>query len=63
MNAAKLEANGTLLRTLIPTAAATICCSAMNISKYRSGYASANSSDLVELLTSPSIATTSARAA
>jgi hypothetical protein len=34
----------------------------MNISKYLSGYASANSSDLVELLTSPSIATTSSRA-
>src|SRR5918994_1977677 len=31
--AAKLEAKGTLWRTLIPTAAATICCSAMNISK------------------------------
>ena len=32
-NAAKVEANGTQPRTCMPTAAATICCSAMNISK------------------------------
>ena len=31
--AAKVEANGTQPRTWKPTAAATICCSAMNISK------------------------------
>ncbi len=46
----------------MPTAAATSCCSAMNISKKRSGYAFWNSSEWVELLTSPSSATTSARA-
>ena len=38
-NAAKVDANGFQLRTWIPTAAATSCCSAMNISKYRSGWA------------------------
>ena len=32
-NAANVEANGTQPRTCRPTAAATICCSAMNISK------------------------------
>ena len=32
-NAANVEANGTQPRTCMPTAAATICCSAMNISK------------------------------
>ncbi len=32
-NAAKVDANGTQPRTCMPTAAATICCSAMNISK------------------------------
>jgi len=40
-------------------AAATICCSAIQISKNRSGCALANSSAWVELETSPSIATTS----
>ena len=32
-NAANVDANGTQPRTCSPTAAATICCSAMNISK------------------------------
>ena len=32
-NAAKVEANGFQPTTCMPTAAATICCSAMNISK------------------------------
>ena len=32
-NAANVEANGTQSRTWKPTAAATSCCSAMNISK------------------------------
>ena len=32
-NAANVEANGTQPRTCMPIAAATICCSAMNISK------------------------------
>ena len=32
-NAANVEANGTQPRTWKPTAAATSCCSAMNISK------------------------------
>jgi hypothetical protein len=41
-NAAKVDANGRYPRAAIPVAAATICCSAMNISKYRSGYACAN---------------------
>ena len=36
-NAAKVDANGFHPRTCIPTAAATICCSAMYISKKRSG--------------------------
>ena len=31
--AANVDANGFQPRTCIPTAAATICCSAMNISK------------------------------
>ena len=39
-NAANVDANGFHPRTCIPTAAATICCSAMYISKYRSGCAS-----------------------
>ena len=42
--AANVDANGTQPRTWIPTALPSICCSAMNISKYRSGCASANSS-------------------
>ena len=33
LKAANVEANGTQPRTCMPTAAATICCSAMNISK------------------------------
>ena len=58
-NAAKVEANGILWRTLIPTVEATNCCSAIYCSKQRSGNAFANSSAQVELLTSPSSATTS----
>jgi hypothetical protein len=46
----------------MPTAAATSCCSAMYISKYRPGCAWANREANVELLTSPSIATTPGRA-
>ena len=37
--AAKVEANGFQPRVCSPTAAATSCCSAMYISKYRSGWA------------------------
>ena len=40
MKAAKVETNGFQPSTCIPTAAATICCSAMYISKKRSGWAS-----------------------
>jgi hypothetical protein len=61
--AAKVEANGRQPTRWSPTAAATICCSAMYISKYRSGNALANSSANVEFDTSPSRATTSDRAA
>src|SRR6266545_7982717 len=50
-------------RACSPTAAASSCCSAMYISKYRSGCALAKISANVELLTSPSSATTSPRAA
>ena len=39
MNAANVDANGFQSSTCIPTAAATICCSAMYISKNRSGCA------------------------
>ena len=60
-NAAKVEAKGTQPRTCMPTAAATSWFSAMNISKYRSSWASRNSSECVELDTSPSSATTSPR--
>jgi hypothetical protein len=61
--AAKADANGVRPRTSKPTAAAIICCSATYISKKRSGCASANRPEKVELETSPSIATTSSRAA
>ena len=60
--AANVEANGFQPRALNPTAAASICCSAMYISKYRSGCAFPKISAKVELLTSPSSATTSPRA-
>jgi hypothetical protein len=56
--AAKVDAKGFQPRTWSPTAAAAICCSAMYISKYRSGSASAKISAKVELETSPSSATT-----
>ena len=46
----------------MPTAVATSCCSAIHISKKRSGCALANSSAWVELDTSPSMATTSGMA-
>ena len=62
-NAAKVDANGTRPTTCMPTAAATICCSAMYISKNRSAAAFLKSSACVELLTSASSATTSSRAA
>ena len=62
MNAANVEAKGTSPRTCIPTAAATICCSAMYISKKRSGATFLKSSACVELLTSASSTTMSARA-
>ena len=58
MNAAKVDANGFQPSTCIPTAAATICCSAMNISKNRSGCALPKISAYVEFETSPSSATT-----
>src|SRR5215510_12608039 len=61
MNAANVDANGFHPRTWIPTAAAIICCSAMYISKYRSGCASRKISANVEFETSPSSATTSPR--
>ena len=57
-----MDANGTHLRTWSPTAEAIICCSAMYISKYRSGCASRKISAKVEFETSPSSATTSPRA-
>ena len=57
--AAKVEAKGRQPRTCIPTAAATICCSAMNISKKRSGCSLPRMSAYVEFDTSPSRATTS----
>ena len=59
MNAANVDANGFHDSTCIPTAAATICCSAMNISKKRSGCALPKISAYVEFETSPSSATTS----
>ncbi len=37
--AANVDANGRQPRTCTPTAAAIICCSAMYISRYRSGWA------------------------
>src|SRR6266542_4264196 len=49
---------GTYPRTLNPTAAAIICCSAVNTSKYRSGRVASNSSACVELPTSASTTTT-----
>jgi hypothetical protein len=58
MNAANDDANGFHASTCMPTAAATICCSAMYISKYRSGCALAKISAYVEFETSPSSATT-----
>ena len=61
MNAANVDANGFQPITCMPTAAATICCSAMYISKNRSGCASRKISAYVEFETSPSSATTSAR--
>ena len=62
-NAANVEANGFQPTICMPTAAATICCSAMYISKYLSGCAFAKISAKVEFETSPSSATTSPRAA
>jgi hypothetical protein len=62
-NAANVDANGTKPTTCMPTAIATIRCSAMYISKKRSGAVFLKSSACVELLTSASSATTSARAA
>ena len=62
-NAANVDANGLQPSTWSPTAAATICCSAMYISKYRSGCAFAKISANVEFDTSPSRTTTSPRAA
>ena len=61
--AANVDANGTSPSTCIPTADATMCCSAMYISKKRSGATFLKSSAWVELLTSASSTTTSARAA
>ena len=61
-NAAKVDANAFQPRACSPTAAATSCCSAMYISKKRSGCACLKISANVELLTSPSRATTSPRA-
>ena len=43
MNAANVDANGFQPRTCSPTAAARSCCSAIYISKYRSGNSVANS--------------------
>ena len=57
-NAANVEANGFQPSTCIPTAAATNCCSAMYISKKRSGCALPKISAYVEFETSPSSATT-----
>ena len=62
-NAANVAANGTQPRACMPRAAAAICCSAMNISKNRSGCWRAKSCVRVESLTSPSSTTTSGRAA
>jgi hypothetical protein len=62
MKAANVDANGRQPVTWIPTAAAIICCSAMYISKYRSGTASRKISANVEFETSPSRPTTSSRA-
>jgi len=61
--AAKVDANGTRSTTCIPTADATICCSAMYISKNRSGAVFLKSSACVEFETSASSTTTSFRAA
>ena len=52
--AANVETKGSLPRQASPTAALTMFCSAMYISKKRSGCASLNVAALVELLTSPS---------
>ena len=62
MNAANVDANGRHPTAWSPTAAAASCCSAMYISKYRSGCAFAKISVNVEFDTSPSRATTSGRA-
>ena len=61
-NAANVDANGRSPSTCMPTAAATIFCSAMYISKKRSGATFFTSSECVELLTSASSVTTSLRA-
>ncbi len=54
MNAPKVAANGVLPRTWRPTAAPTMHCSAMYISRNRSGATFWKSSVCVELPTSPS---------
>ena len=59
--AANVDAKVLWPRTANPVAAATSCCSEMNISKYRSGNACLNSSAWVELLTSASKTTTVSR--
>ena len=61
--AANDDANTRRPRAWSPTAAAAICCSAMYISKNRSGWAALKISANVEFETSPSTATTSPRAA
>ena len=53
-NAEKVEANGTLPRQDNPKATLAMFCSAIYISKNRSGCSSLNRSARVELLTSPS---------
>src|SRR5216683_1939150 len=54
-NAAKVEAKAFQPRACRPTAAARSCCSAMYISKKRSGCASLKISGNVELLAMPAV--------
>jgi hypothetical protein len=61
--AANVETNGVFPRNDRPSATSTMFCSAMNISKKRAGVSAANTSAIVELLTSPSRLTTSGNAA
>src|SRR5208283_5031082 len=58
-NAAKVDTKGIFPLQAKPNAEPTIFCSAMYISKNRSGKAFLNSSEYVELLTSPSSTTIS----